>query len=153
MPTKLKLFIIIFFLIGTNVSCSKGLSQPTEVATWIDITYQTGPEIPPSGYIEAWIENMSDQCISFPNDFNIKVFVEQNENWVEVPNLVTYVGDRAEVLKPKSDARSDTLVNIRPDTSGLIMSKRVNSYAFITGNLCDDKSYKIEKKIPFVIVP
>jgi hypothetical protein len=153
MKTKVKLFMFILFLIGINLSCSNELSQPPDVATLIEITYQTGPEISPGGYVEAWIENTSNRCISFPIDFDIKVFVEQHEAWIEVPNLVTYVGDRPEVLKPKGDALSDTLVNIRPDISALIMTEPVNSYALITGNLCDDEDYVIEKKIPFVIVP
>lgn len=149
---KAKPLIFIFLFIVGSLGCSNRSSLPTDISEKISITYQTGPEIPASGYIEAWIENTSDQCISFPNDFNIKVFVEQNQDWTEIPNRVTYQGDRPQILEAKGNNQSDTLVNLRPDTSGLDISAPVNAYALIRGSLCDDEDFKVEKKIPFTIV-
>jgi hypothetical protein len=153
MKTKLKLFISILFLTAITAGCSNESSQSSDIAALIEISYQTGPEISPGGYVEAWMENTSNQCISFPIDFSINVFVEQHGDWIEVQNRVTYVGDRPEVLKPKGEMPSSALVNIRPDTSGLTITESVNSYALVTGNLCDDENFVIEKKIPFVILP
>jgi hypothetical protein len=149
--TKLATFLI--FLVAITAGCSNQPSQSTNIAELIDIGYQSGPEISPGGIVEAWMENMSNQCISFPTDFSIHVFVEQHGDWIEVSNRVTYVGDRPELLKPKGDMPSSALVYIRPDTSGLTITESVDSYAVVTGQLCDDENYVIEKKIPFVIIP
>jgi hypothetical protein len=151
--SAIKLGTFIIFLVVIATGCSKKPSQPTEIAALIDIDYQAGPEISRGGIVEAWMENMSDQCISFPLDFNTKIFIEQNEDWTEVPNRVTYIGDRPVLLKPKGDIRSSALVYIRPDTSGLTITESVDSYALVTGNLCDDENFVIEKKIDFVIIP
>jgi hypothetical protein len=146
--------MFILFFIGINVSCSNELSQPTDIATSIEITYQTGPEISPGGEVLAWINNTTDNCINFPTDFGIKVFVLQGEDWLEVQNLVTYESDEPQVvLEPKGEMFSRNLVHIWPDVSSLIITEPVDSYALITGHLCEDENYAIEKKIPFVIIP
>jgi hypothetical protein len=124
-----KLYIFIVFLIAIATGCSNKASPSTDISTLIDIGYQTGPEISAGDTVEAWMENMSNQCVSFPLDFNIRVFVEQHGNWVEVSNRVDYLGDRPQVLKPKGDMPSSALVYIRPDTSGLSITEPVNSYA------------------------
>jgi hypothetical protein len=129
-----KLCTFLVFLIAITTGCSNKPSQSADI-------------------VEAWMENMSNQCVSFPLDFNIRVFVEQHGDWVEVPNRVTYVGERPKVLKPKGDIPSSALVYIRPDISGLTITEPIDSYALVTGNLCDDENYAIEKKIPFLIIP
>ncbi len=122
-----KLCTFLVFLIAITTGCSNKPSQSADIATLIDVGYQTGPEISAGGIVEAWMENMSNQCVSFPLDFNIRVFVEQHGDWVEVPNRVTYVGERPKVLKPKGDIPSSALVYIRPDISGLTITEPIDS--------------------------
>lgn len=146
-------FILISVLTVIVISCSNTSSQSVDVASLIDVMYQTGPEISLGGTLEAWINNMSSNCISFPADFGITVFVKQRGEWIEVSNQVTYVGDRPEVLHAKGDARSDTLVYIKPDTSDLALTEPVEAYGLIKGTLCNDENHVVEKKILFVIAP
>ena len=54
---------------------------------------------------------------------------------------------------PNAGTNSESLVYILPDTSNLVITEPIDSYALITGSLCDDENIVIEKKIQFVIVP
>jgi hypothetical protein len=151
--TKITLLLYALIVLMGTINCSRELNQPDNVASSIEITYQAGPEISAGGEVLAWIDNTTKSCLSFPPDFDIKVFIQQGEDWVEVPNLVTYLDEEAHVLEPKGSLLSKTLVYIWPDVSNVVIKEPVDSYASITGNLCDDESYFLEKKIPFVIVP
>jgi len=151
--TKITLLTYALMVLLGTINCSSELGQPTNIASSIEITYQAGPEITPGGEVLAWIDNTTRSCISFPPDFGIKVFVQQGEDWLEVPNLVTYVSEEPQILDPRGSLFSRTLVHVWPDVSGLVITEPVDSYALITGTLCDDESYAIEKKIPFEIVP
>jgi hypothetical protein len=151
--TKLALFLSTLFVVVGTISCSSEQDQLTDVSSQLEIDYQMGPEIPLNGEVQTWINNTTNNCISFPPDFGIKVFVKQDEDWLEVPNLVTYANKEPQVLKPKSDLFPTILVSIWPDVSSLNIKMSLDGYALITGHLCEDESHVIEKKIPFVIVP
>jgi hypothetical protein len=150
---SLNLGTLLMFLVAVTAGCSNEPSQPAEIASLIEIVYQTGPEISAGGSVDAVLENKSNQCIHFPVDLNTKVFVEQHGDWIEVENQITYLGDSPVLLQPKGDIWSSTLVYIQPDTSELTVTEPVDSYALVTGNLCENEDVVIEKKIPFVIIP
>jgi hypothetical protein len=128
-------------------------SQIENISDFIDVTYETGPQIGQHEILTVWIENQTDFCISFPLGYGIRNFVETSDGWKEVPNLGKFVGTEPRLLKPKNDFFSEDTVNVRPDISGLGLTKPTNFYVTISGQLCDDESVLIEKKIPYMVVP
>ena len=136
------------------ISCSNSSEEKNaNIADSIEVSYQTGPQIGVHQDLTIWIKNQTDFCISFPPDYGIKIFSETNNGWKEVSNLVNYLGTEPRLLQPKEDSSSEDSVFARPDVTSLGLVKPTNFYVSISGNLCDDKTVLIEKKIPFVVVP
>jgi hypothetical protein len=134
--------------------CSNSSESRVEnIANGIDVSYETGPQISQGQNLIFWIKNQTDFCVSFPPDYGIKVFSETSNGWEEVPNLVNYVGTEPRLLQPKDNFFSEDSIFARPDLSGLGLVKPANFYVSISGNLCDDKTVLIEKKISFIVVP
>lgn len=150
--TKLFFVLIIIAIISIS-SCSELSGQSTEIADFIEISYQTGPEIEVNQDLTVWLKNNSKYCISFPVDFGLKVFVEKDNGWFEIQNLGTFLGDQPILLKPKGDIFSENVIDVRPDVSNLSLNKSTNFYALLSGHLCEDETKVVEKKIEFVIVP
>ena len=148
-----RFFLTVIFLIFiiTGFGC-KG-DSPESISDSIDLTYQTGPNIFPNDFVEIRITNQTNFCIVFPVDFDIKVYLKQSENWLQVSNLVTDIGDRPVILEPKGEMFSVAIVLIKPDISNITIKEPIESYGLITGHLCDNENIVIEKKLPFLITP
>ena len=147
-----KTLLLITISIVIIISGCNGKS-PETIADSIDLIYQIGPNIMPNEFVEIRIINQTNYCIVFPIDFETKVFLKQDDGWVQVSNLVTNIGDGPQILESKGKMFSVAIVLIKPDTTNVVIEKPIESYALITGHLCDDENFVIEKKLPFVITP
>jgi hypothetical protein len=105
---KLFLFSILVILL---TSCQLNTKQvPTEVVSvepsnqTLQMSLMTKPEdIHLDEEIHILLENHSDQLISFPDDYGVKIlaYSEKEEQWVEVGNRVNYVwGELENELAP-----------------------------------------------------
>jgi hypothetical protein len=91
--------------------------------------------------INLYIENISPSCIVFPKDYGVRMFVNRNGNWMEVPNTVVYEGPETITLETKVNALShyDGGTSVEPDLSTLnsqIGSLRLRVYS--VGQLCSN---------------
>jgi hypothetical protein len=145
--TPVVLFLSVFLL-----GCSKQAIQPEVISESIKISYlDTGPIA--GNPVDALLTNTSEYCIKFNLQDDIKVFAKQKEQWVEIPNLVEYLGDPTMILMPKGDLSSEGTVILGPDIDTLVINAPTDAYALLTGHLCDDDTIQIQKRIPFTINP
>jgi hypothetical protein len=143
----------VVFSIFLNACSNSYEKQIENIPDSIEVTYETGPEIGQNEILTVWIKNQTDFCISFPRGYGIRNFVETSDGWKEVPNLGKFIGTEPRLLKPRNDFFSEDSIDVRPDLSGLGLTKPTNFYVTISGHLCDDETVLVEKKIPFVVVP
>ena len=73
--------------------------------------------------------------------------------WIQASNMVIIVRDKPDILLPEGDPGSIDFLTIKPDLSDYKISKATDAYVLITGHLCDNENFIIEKEIPFTIVP
>jgi hypothetical protein len=143
--------LVAFLLLCTIYACSS--AQVHNLADDIVVTYETGPEIQATEVLEFWIKNTSNNCIVFPYNYGLKIFVEQNTNWIEVPNPTIYSPEDDIYLREADNIFSYRPVLLRPDISKIQLQGPTNFQATITGHLCDDENVVVEKTIPFVVKP
>lgn len=146
----LALFVFVILFNGCTDSIK---SESGIIADDITVSYETSAQITPNEDLVFWIKNQTDFCIVFPPDYGIKIFSETSNGWKQVSNLVNYLGTEPRLLQPKEDFSSEDSVFARPDVTGLVLVKPTNFYVSISGNLCDDNTVLIEKKIPFTVTP
>ena len=154
MKTNLLCCLILSVVIAILSGCNKPSqnSLPQDIADSLLIEYQSGPEIPVYGHIEALLNNPTSFCIVFPPDLGIRLFLEQEGSITEIHNFTKYIGDQSRYLEPAGH-QDFISVGFDPDISDLGVLEATEFYAEITGHLCDDDSVVIIKRIPFVIVP
>jgi hypothetical protein len=148
----MKNFHVVVLLSVLLLSCSKQTIEPEVISESIKITYQdTGPIA--GNPVDALLTNTSKYCIKFDLLNGVKLFAKQKEKWVEIPNLVEFIGTSTITLMPEGNLSSEASVIIGPDTTTLIITTPIDAYALLTGHLCDDETIQIQKKIPFTIDP
>jgi hypothetical protein len=155
MKIELVSFKCIFLIALVLTGCTKLSSTPTpeDISNSLTITYRTGPIISQNDYVGVQIQNGSDFCIIFPYDYGTKIYLEKEDDAIEVANSTTYIGRDSIELGPVGDITSSRNIMFSPDMAILQISDLSSFYAEITGHLCDDESVVIKKKIPFVVVP
>ncbi len=141
--------VIIILLSG----CLKQSDAPTMIANSIEITYSPSPEMKVGYQMEVLLKNTTKYCVQFPLVDGLEIYANQNGAWVKVPNLVTILGDENLYLESKDKPLSRRSIDIQPDISSLEIQNPTSFRALLTGHLCDDESIKIEKEIPFTVVP
>jgi hypothetical protein len=52
--------------------------------------------------VSLLVQNISNDQVVFPKDFNIRIYTYTDEKWVEIRNISEYIGDDV-VLFPRSD--------------------------------------------------
>ncbi len=152
MKNKFKFILIFLFLASLFTSCKKQAEQPELISAAIEIQYQNVDGIA-GNPVDALLINNSEYCIKFDLADGLNIFVGQNEKWIEIPNLVEFLGDSVLILQPKGNLSSRGSVNLRPDMANLVIKSPTEAYALLTGYLCDDDNIQIQKKIPFTINP
>jgi hypothetical protein len=123
----------------------------TNLADSIELEYETGPEITINEDLTVWMRNESAFCVVFPADYSLKIFSKSEGR--QFDNLINYIGDAPNYLRPKGDLFSERSIDIRPNTSGFTISRTTEFYAEVTGRLCKDENVVVVKKIPFIIAP
>ena len=86
---------------------------------FLDISVQsTSQKINPKD-IYLYVVNKTDDCIVFPYDYGLEVFIKVNESWVKVSNLVEYANTESRPLTSFSGIWPDDIIFIRPDYSSI----------------------------------
>lgn len=143
---------IVLLLSVLLLSCNQA-EQPEFISESIEIRYQEPSELIAGNPVDVWLINTSKHCLQFDLLDGMKIFVRQEEQWIEIANSVKFIGDSTVTLMPKGDFFSETLINIRPDFTTLAISTPTDAYALLTGYLCNDNTIQIQKEIPFTINP
>ena len=134
-------------------SCARQIEQPDAIAGSIEIVYVTSSEMTVGDQMEVSLQNKTKYCIQFPLVDGLNIYAEQDGKWVESRNLVTILGDQNWVLRPKDELLSERSVYIQPDIAHLEIHAPTRFYALLQGYLCDDESVKVQKEIPFTMIP
>jgi uncharacterized membrane protein len=112
--------------------------------------YYIGPEIKANDILTFWIVNKSEECIVFPYDLGQKIFAEINNEWKPVNNIMEYHHHNDNILNGDNPT---TMVSVAPDLSNITVTAPVNFKVVLSGKLCDNKNFVVEKTIPFTVVP
>ena len=154
MGIKFKALIYIICLAITLSSCGTNATKaPVNSDNVLIISeYQNGPNIHSNEILSFWIKNNTDDCITFPNDFGVKIYMVKEGKLVEVNNSMTYLPKDNIVLKAKGNIFDEDMVELHPDLSGITLNTQAQFEATISGIMCKDKS-EILKKISFTIKP
>ncbi len=75
----------------------------------IDNTYKIGDSL------ILWITNTSQYPITFGNDYGIKLFIQKEDDWAEIPNNVIYPDQKVTVLPTSQDPYSGVPIGVYPD--------------------------------------
>ncbi|MEN9562885.1 MAG: hypothetical protein RIR73_1129 [Chloroflexota bacterium] len=150
MKKSLSYLLLIFFLSGCTF-----INRPDKdkIESGILISYVYSNEIKSRNSADVEITNQTNFCLVFPLIDGIEIYTESNKARTKLVNLVTYLGDQNLIVSPKGESLSSRIITLRPDTSKIVSTMPVNFTVKLTGYLCDDKEFKIEKKIPFIAIP
>lgn len=150
MARKIIAFLSLF--IFTFVFCVACTSTPDadEIAGLIEIDYPMGQELILGQAFSVGIHNNSHQCVLFPADYNIKLFMQNGNKETELGNLVTYNGKVRE-LTPGGTFFADNVIYFMPDLKLTDYSSSTIFFASIQGYLCDDKDTIINKTFDFSV--
>jgi hypothetical protein len=86
---------------------------------FLDISVQsTSQKINPED-IYLYVTNKTNDCVIFPYNYGLEIFIKVNENWVKVNNLVEYANTENKPLTSASGVEPDDLIFIRPDYSNI----------------------------------
>lgn len=143
---------LFFAILFACIACTSSLDK-SEIAELIEIDYPMGKEVIleqifPAYYIE--IHNLSDQCILFPVDYNIKLFMKNGDQVAGIKNSVIYHGNEIK-LSSKGTYFADNVISFKPDLKPTDYSPSTRFYATIQGHLCNDKSIQIDKSFEFSV--
>jgi len=151
MNRALKLLIILIFILTGG--CSTLSNQPLDnIADLLEVSYPAGSEVSQSQVLSVLISNQTNYCFSFPPDYGAKLYVNVNNNWMQIPNKIKVIGDSPVLLQPKGDIFSEGYINVFPDVTNIKSVNSMELYVLISGHVCNDSQFLIEKKIPFTVV-
>jgi hypothetical protein len=128
-------------------------SEIDQLGDRLEITFLRGPEIHTLQNVSLVITNLSEYCIVFPFDFGIELWVDVNDVWEEIDNMVQYIPEEDIYLEPVGESFSTMGVSIRPDLSDFPLLEKTDFKAILSGHLCDDISVIVEKEILFTVSP
>jgi hypothetical protein len=114
----LPLCLLVFYLIGcqcsqTGVIDNNGDKNGNLLKS--QYNHQTGPYLFGDDDNDFFVvTNIADQCIKFPNNFNLKIYAKLSDQWTEIKNNLTYLPQKDHILKPHSDFASMEAVAFTP---------------------------------------
>lgn len=160
MKLKKAIFWICIFL--TLVGC--GYSSQSITGDVFQVEFVKGPDlhleyvkelnIYRSETLEFWIKNTSQACITFPYNFGIRIYYENNGAWVEVGNEFQYLPNVQDIeIQPSGQLFSQNDIELVPDIHNIQITSTAKFKADIQGYLCKDKKVVVEKEIPFTVSP
>lgn len=142
-------FILLLFTLVFCVACTS-TPDADEIAELIEIDYPMGQELILGQAFRVGIHNYSNQCVLFPADYNIKLFMQNGNEETELGNLVTYYGNERE-LTSGGTFFADNVIYFMPDLKQRGYSSSTIFFASIQGYLCDDKDTIINKTFGFSV--
>jgi len=145
--------IILFQTVGCQSHQDLQMSLPAEDISIEDVNSQLRLSAP-----EGWntfktgqsivleIENISDHTIAV--DYTLpRVFLYQEEQWVEIEKLGEYTGETIQILSP-TDGDADGAVGILPDLPD--PSQAVTLRILVVGNIVQDGVVTEEQTAAFI---
>jgi hypothetical protein len=104
---------------------------------YLDITILSGLPIKPNTVIDLYIKNKTADCVVFPYNFGVRLFVYKNNSWIEIPNNIIYASQKDVILDPREELNFDALVSLQPDYSKLgVMPNKYQMRVVMIGHLC-----------------
>jgi hypothetical protein len=143
-------FLFIIFLISCNTHTPMSAS---EISSLISYSYPYSQEMRVGEQIDIFVTNETDYCLVFPLVGGLTIYTEENDEHIEVKNLVNIIGNQNLTISPKGEPLSSRMILLQPNTSSILIEKPTTFFVKLTGYLCDDENFLIEKIIPFTITP
>jgi hypothetical protein len=134
-------------------SCMEKSEDPILIARLITITYIDSPDLSLGESVEIVLTNNTKHCIVFPLDDGILILAKQNEEWIEVENKISFIGNQDLILYPDGEIFSSRGLPLRPDTANLTINTPAEFIVQLRGYLCEDKNIVIQKEASFTIIP
>ena len=87
------------------------------------------------GVVDLYLENLSDNPVLFPSDFNAEIYVQRDINWEKVDNTYGYPnGDK--ILPTTKEYPAGLVVPVKPDLNQ-ITTRPLIMRIIVTGILSD----------------
>jgi hypothetical protein len=103
---------------------------------FVDISKIESPTISEDD-INLVIKNKTKDCVVFPNDYGVKIFYKQGENWTLLSNLVDFPSVNTITLTGSEGNRPDAVLFIRPDYH-ILTERPTVLRILLTAYLCDN---------------
>jgi len=149
MVKKNVLLITIFAIILCG--CAKKTTG-AEIDNLIQLSFPHRNTLSQNNELDVLITNNSEQCIVFPKDFGLQIYMKRGNDIVKLKENGAYIGDDIK-LEPVGQIFSENIITFGPDLSSVKVTSDSSFYATIEGHLCNDEKTIINKTIPFSVSP
>lgn len=156
---KYKAFILpVFILFLLVTGCGKPDTNTTDDAidygSYLEIDYSEGETLDQFDYIGVWVKNTSKFCFTFPYDYGIQLYKQDNDRWNEINNAGIYMSKEDRILKPNKDPLfSVDHITLLPDLLNIPIKEKTYFKAIINGHLCNQPEVTVSKEIFFHAMP
>jgi hypothetical protein len=118
----------------------------------LDISIQsTDQKIDPKD-IYLYVVNKTNDCVVFPYNYGLEIFLQVNGNWVKVNNLVEYANTENRPLTSSSGIEPDALIFIRPDYSN-VSGQPTDIKIVLNAYLCDNGKPSLNLSTEYIEIP
>jgi hypothetical protein len=146
-----KYILLITVLAIILCSCVKKATG-AEIDNLIQLDFPHGTTLSQNNELDVEITNNFDQCIVFPVDYGLQMYMKQGKNNINLKDKSEYTGDDVK-LEPEGKIFSENVIILTPDLSSVKVTSDSSFYATIEGHLCNDEKTIINKTIPFSVSP
>jgi len=110
------LCVTIFLLIS---ACTNNFSSktPNTELDFLNISELPNDQKIYSTDLDLYITNKTSDCIVFPYDFGVQIFLKSNGDWAEVQNLNQFASTEDIILTNSSGYEPEAIVFVSPDYS------------------------------------
>ncbi len=120
----------------------------------LDFTLFEKPPIIIYTGVDLYVVNKTSDCIVFPYNYGVRIFVLQNDNWIEIPDVLQHAFDHNVTLDANNGPFPDAVVSVNPDYSKLgNISGQLRMRIVVVGRQCVNGVPVDQEFADFIEVP
>ena len=125
-----------------------------EIKHNLDVTLLETSPIKLFTTVPLYVVNKTSDCLVFPFNYGVRVFVLQNNNWIEIPDVIKYADNHDVILDARNGLYPDTMVSVNPDYSKLDnISGQLRMRIVVVGRQCVNGVASEQQFADFIELP